>query len=251
MSLTRAITGGLVGLATGGPFGAAVGAISGGLSGGGDQTSQSSSSSSTEQMQLRKWSTKEQEVVNLAMNRLGLANKQMTPEEREKIEGDIYDSIYGLASDAITSGYQGATAEQHALAARRGGSDTSKSKEDQLLGKARLGRELGLASQSAKLGAREAFLAESADRRMNASLSLNTLDSMYRQRALGSKIVRTGSSTGTVTQPDRFMSSAAKGLSAALGDSDSWINNSGLFGGGTKGVPDYSDWEMTTDVVGD
>ena len=226
----RTVGGALSGFAMGGPVGAVAGGLAGLFSGGGDTSVQESRTTSTEQMNLRKWTGQEQGAVNQAFESLGLAGAPMSPEERADMEQKIYDAIYNQSSSKIQEGFASAEAGQYAAARRRGGGNTSASADQQVLNKASLGRELGFASDRATLGAREGYLAESADRRQTGLAELQKLSELYRMRESGSKITRTSHTTGSYQSPDTFWQSAALGVGDALRDEDSWLRTSGARG---------------------
>lgn len=256
MGILGAVAGGLAGLATGGPVGAAVGAL-GGLGSGGDTSSSSGSFRVEERMNLADWTPEQRYIVENAMNSINKFTMGMNPAQAMKLKQGIYDAMFGTAKDALTSEYNRREAEQQGLRARRG-QDTSTSKEDALLSRARLAREVGLASNQATLGAESAFQQERATRINEAMATLQALSEMWNERKAASTIVKSGTSNSQTTTPDTSLSSSFGAFSSALGDSSSWWNTGGsakigkLLGlGSDSGLTPHQQWAWTTDTVGD
>jgi hypothetical protein len=219
----KGLLGAGVGFLTGGPAGAVAGGVSGLLSGDSSARTSSQSSSynntSSQQTELRKWTGQEQQVVNQAYEGLRAGGQEVDKDE-------IYNQIFGLSSGAINDQYSRAGAQDQANRASRGASSGSTGDVRDDRRNAMQARELGDASSRAKLSAEEFALQAKADQRAAAQLQLAKLDSMWKQRLQGSKIIKTssGTSTGESVAPDTFGASIAAGLGYAANSDQSYYN---------------------------
>ena len=231
MSFLGGLIKGAVGLATGGVGGAVMGLagdLLGGAGGGAKQSgSQSQSGTSTQQMQLRDWSSQEQALYNQAAAGLAASGQPMTPAAEAAIRKRIYDANFLPQQQAIQEGLATAGANRYSQAARRGAGQSSATVAGSATDDARAARELGLASQNATISAENQLLAQQQQQIQASQSYIQTMNALWDQRTKGSKIVQTTSSSGSseAKQPGGGL---LGGLGYALGNKDSWLNTNVL-----------------------
>lgn len=231
MSFLGGLIKGAVGLATGGVGGAVMGLagdLLGGAGGGSQQSgSQSQSGTSTQQMQLRDWSGKEEALYNQAAAGLAASGQPMTPAAEAAIRKRIYDANFLPQQDAIQEGLATAGANRYSQAARRGAGQSSATVAGSATDDARAARELGLASQNATIAAENQVMAQQQQQMQASQNYIQTMNALWDQRTKGSKIVTSNSSTSSASEQSPG-GGIWGGVGAMLGNKDSWLNTNVL-----------------------
>lgn len=231
MSFLGGLIKGAVGLATGGVGGAVLGLagdLLGGAGGGAKQSgSQSQFGASSQQMQLRDWSSQEQALYNQAAAGLAASGQPMTPAAEAAIRKRIYDANFLPQKQAIEEGLATAGANRYSQAARRGAGQSSATVAGSATDEARAARELGLASQNATISAENQVMAQQQMQQQASQSYIQTMNALWDQRTKGSKIVTSNSSTGSASEQSPG-GGIWGGLGYALGNKDSWLNTNVL-----------------------
>ena len=232
-SLGRGLLGAAGGLLTGGPVGAVAGGLAGLTSGGGDagRVSSSGTSQNVNHQQLRALTPQEQALQNQTYESL-TGNAGMTPEEAASLRQQEYDRIFGASSGVINRTYDVAQSKGYANDAARGlaGSSASGARADARTGDRAFA--LSQASADAQGQAMQAALLERESRRHAAQSAMDRLNSIWRNRTLGSKTVVAGTDDRLRQRPGEqsFLGSVAGAVGSAISDQGSYLNRR-LLGG--------------------
>ena len=174
--------------------------------------SQDTTQSATQSRQLRPQTEDEVRRQGLAEQELQSLLAGMSPEDQAALKAENYRAIYDPAAAGIEQGYTSLGARQDASAARRGLGGSSKSRDDELLNRSALGRDLGAASSAATVASTQMALAERQQRLARIAELRTNINDLWNQRMVGSSVVTTGESSSTGTgesiAPDTFWNDA-------------------------------------------
>ena len=195
----------------------------------------STSGRATQQTQLRDLTTTEQGIYDTAANRLMGSLEGMGPEAAASLLEEARQRLFRDSAEQINTTYNEAAARDYSNAASRGVARSSAGDVRADRRTAMRGRDLGLASDRAALGAEQILAQRREDRRREAAALMDHINAIWNQRLQGSKVVstQTGTTSGLTQSNMTIGNSLMQGLgSYAAGSSSPFLSR--FFGGGNS-----------------